>query len=134
MKEHKRLSSEDKQKVWSLYQKGVPSREIAEEIGCSVVSVCKWIKFFIKFDGNPPLIQYEKVPRRKANAYIKHKGPKCQDQSKGIFELYEKFRSANRVSEELKLSNILINPLTIFKRVRDYVKKHCVNTPVEVVK
>jgi IS30 family transposase len=145
----KHLNEVQKQQIWTLYQNGLVSQEIAQKIGCTCVTVCNWIRKLMltngKIEGVSKRIQKPRKltlcpkPRRKPLKYNVEKCPSKQTQNekvcsantnalmdgescKKMLQLYESCGSAKIVAFELQKDGIYLSEPTILKRLRQYVQ------------
>jgi transposase len=136
MENRKRVTVEEKKEIWNLYQQGLVSREIAKRVGCSFVTVCHWIHRLIASGG----VVLPKGPSTKRRTplnikpYCTHHTrqyrPKCKLTVKEkeslrskIVEMYQKYKSAPKVADELRKEGIHLSSPTILKRVRETFNK-----------
>jgi transposase len=131
MEKRKRLNHDEKHEIYSLYQQGLLSRDIAKKIGCSPVTVCHWIHRLIETNG--VISPKDQGGKRRKPLRPKPHRPHHPQQCRGkkltlrekealmvkIPELYQKYESAPKVADELKREGIHLSPPTILKRVRE---------------
>ena len=130
MKQYRRLSVEQRKEICQLHQEqGLVSRVIAGRVGCSFVTVCKYIRLLHTKGSIPMKSPLEPISRRRFNhsrvkSYKKRVQPshienqKCEEDQR-ILRLYQQHGSASKVQKDLEqTTGVLWSIPIILKRMR----------------